>query len=268
MKTDKIKELIVEYLNGDMDPGQEAEFFEILEINGYSPDDLKRLEGLYGSMEDITVPEPGRNMHNRFYSMLEDQKEILDKKESLFDSIVNRIRPLFENRMLPRLAYGAVLLIIGFTSGLLFKGDSGYDKQITGMSTEIREIREMMILNLIDHPSASERIKVVNSTNNLNSINEKVINALLRTLNSDPNDNVRLVTVEALYEFSDNPKVREGLVQAIGNQESPLVQLALADIMVRLQEKTAVTHFTKLLQNKDLNHAVRERLQKCVKVLL
>ena len=121
---------------------------------------------------------------------------------------------------------------------------------------------------LIDQPSAIDRIKAVNMTNNFASVNDKVVTAMLKTLNNDPNENVRLITVEALYEFADNPRVREGLILSIIKQNSPLVQLALADIMIALQEKKSVEHFENLLKKKDLNDSVRNRLQQTVKVLM
>jgi hypothetical protein len=40
------------------------------------------------------------------------------------------------------------------------------------------------------------------------------------------------VTVEGIVRFADDPAGREGLVRSIAQQESPLVQLALADVMV------------------------------------
>ncbi len=68
-----------------------------------------------------------------------------------------------------------------------------------------------------------------------------------------PNVNVRLTTLEALTHFARDPVVREGLIQSILQQESPLVQAALADVMLKLQEKRAIQPFKKLLQQKDLN---------------
>ena len=136
------------------------------------------------------------------------------------------------------------------------------------MKIPIHMMKEMMMLTMIEQPSASERIQAVNLTNDLNSVNDKIINALLKTLNNDPNVNVRLITVEALYEFAGNPKVREGLIQSISQQESPLVQIALADVMVSLQEKKSVDQFRLLLEKKDLNDAARMKIEESMQVLI
>jgi HEAT repeat protein len=75
---------------------------------------------------------------------------------------------------------------------------------------------------------------------------------------------VRLVTLEALSQYANVPAVREGLVQSIVLQESPLVQSAMADVMLKLQEKKAVQPLKKLLQQKDLNKAVRNKIEQTI----
>ncbi|MCK4465719.1 MAG: HEAT repeat domain-containing protein, partial [Bacteroidales bacterium] len=96
----------------------------------------------------------------------------------------------------------------------------------------------------------------------------KVIMALLNTLDRDPNINVRLGSLDALVEYVGNPVVREGLINSITKQDSPLVQVALADIMIALQEKRSVPELKKLLEKRDLNETAKERLEQSIKILL
>jgi hypothetical protein len=77
----------------------------------------------------------------------------------------------------------------------------------------------------------------VSYTSDITHADEKVINALFTTLNNDLNVNVRLVALEALTQFAKDAIVREGLVKSLAVQDSPMVQVALADVMVKLQEK-------------------------------
>jgi hypothetical protein len=91
---------------------------------------------------------------------------------------------------------------------------------------------------------------------------------LLDTLGRDANANVRLVALEALAAHADVPGAREGLIQSMDRQKSPLVQLALADVLVRLDAKQAVGHFRRLLQRKDLNDVVRAKINESLKMLM
>ncbi|HTI93393.1 MAG TPA: HEAT repeat domain-containing protein [Puia sp.] len=146
---------------------------------------------------------------------------------------------------------------------------AGSDKrQLQVLSEQVHEMREMVLLALLENPSASERIRGVSYTNEISKVNRNVINALLSTLNNDPNSNVRLMTLEALTHYADDPAVREGLVQSILQQDSPLVQAALADAMLKLQEKKAVPSLKELLHQKDLNEMVRMKIRQTLTRLI
>ena len=268
MDKKKLEELIIDFLNGDMDSRQEAEFRNILKQEGFDPDELSDLENIFSRLDRFEVPEPSEKMDEGFYAMLENYKGEIADREGRTKRLFSVFESFFPQKYLPQIAYSLILLIIGWGAGTWLTPGSGYKTQIGQMSTEIREMREMMMFTLIDQPSAADRIKAVNLTNNFESVNDKVVNALLTTLNNDANESVRLITVEALYEFADNPRVREGLILSIIDQESPLVQLALADVMIGLQEKKSIEHFENLLKKKDLNDSVRNRLEQTVRILM
>ena len=141
---------------------------------------------------------------------------------------------------------------------------SAESKQLAALTAQMHEMQELMMLSLLQNPSASERIRAVSYTNEITHVNPNVAAALLATLNNDPNVNVRLTTLEALTHFARDPVVREGLIQSILQQDSPLVQAALADAMLKLQEKRAVLPFKKLLQQKDLNGMVRTKIEQTI----
>jgi hypothetical protein len=125
-----------------------------------------------------------------------------------------------------------------------------------------------MLLSLLNDPSASQRIRAVSYSDEISNVNQKVIGALFTTLNEDPNVNVRLATLEALVKLAGEPKVREGLVRSIDLQESPLMQSAIADAMVTLQEKSSVPYLQKLLSKKDLNQMVKINIEKNIQKLI
>jgi len=268
MRKNKIEEMILQYLEGNMTLQQEGEFREILKKNNYDMDRLSELEEIYNQMETFQAPEPSEKMDIGFYAILEKYKQNRQKNKRWRHNPFSLVSSFLLQRFRPQFATAFVLLFIGWSIGAWLTPGLNKGSQLSQMSVEIREMREMMVLTLIDQPSVTQRIKAVHLTNNFTNVNERVAKALLKTLNSDPNENVRLVTVEALYEFANNPAVREGLIQSITKQESALVQLALADVMIVLQEKRSVPQFNRLLGRKDLNDTIRNRIEKTVKVLL
>jgi hypothetical protein len=141
---------------------------------------------------------------------------------------------------------------------------SAESKQLEALTAQVHEMREIMMLSLLQNPSASERLRAVSYTSEIRHVNPNIAAALLATLNNDPNVNVRLTTLEALTHFARDPVVREGLIQSILQQDSPLVQAALADAMLKLQEKRAIQPFKKLLLQKDLNGMVRVKIEQTI----
>ena len=144
------------------------------------------------------------------------------------------------------------------------KTDAATASQVQALSEQLREMRQMMMLSLLQNPSASERMRAASYASESRTISPDILAALLTTLNNDPNVNVRLTTLDALTQYARNAAVREGLIQSILQQESPLMQAALADVMLKLQEKRAVPSFKKLLQDKGLNDMVRSRIEQVI----
>lgn len=268
MKRPKIESILLEYISGEIDPGRKKRLEKLLMDQGYSTQELKELTNIYNSLDEIPVPEPGQQMTDKFYSMLRDYEyHILDTKNP-FRKLVEWLRELNRTKYLPHLAYGLSLVIMGWLIGFWSSGNSEYKEQLNYLNSEIHELKTMMTINMLDQDSPSARIKTINQIKNLPEIDDAIITALLHTLNNDPNLNVRLVTVELLTQFSDNSRVREGLIYSINKQESPLIQIALIDLMVGIKERAAIAQFKELLEKKDLNDVVRTRIEENLKILI
>lgn len=90
---------------------------------------------------------------------------------------------------------------------------------------------------------------------------ESPVPALLDLVARDPNQQVRLAAVEALYLFGEETELRTRLGLIIGQQKDPVVQMALIDLMVALREKKAGESLRRLLREGHLVPEVRHRAQ-------
>jgi HEAT repeat protein len=86
----------------------------------------------------------------------------------------------------------------------------------------------------------------------------EVEKALLFAVSNDANVNVRLSAIDALQKFAHNPQVTKSLVDAIEPQDSPLVQIALIDLLVDAKEGSIIPELRKL-EKAEVNEAVRQR---------
>jgi len=276
MKCEFDKTQIIQWINNEM-TGSEKEIFEkhLMECPDCSRQ-LKAYQYLWGVMEEIPVPEPSGAMMPKFHDMLATFQAAEKQKKSFLKAFIERIRDWWILQPKSQLAYGIVLLLIGAGAGfLLHRNDvpnsnvsTNYKIQMDSLSSQVKEMKQMMMLTLLENPSASERIRGVTFTNEIKSTNKQMLDALISTLNNDPNVNVRLVTLDALTHFADNAAVREALVQSIVRQESPLVQSAMADVMLKLQEKRAIQPLKQLLQHKELNEMVKTKIEQTINQLI
>ena len=78
---------------------------------------------------------------------------------------INKIRELWYLQARPRFAFGILLVAAGLITGYLLHqpGQStiSYDKQIVALSSQVSEMKQLMMLSLLQDPSASQRIRAV-----------------------------------------------------------------------------------------------------------
>jgi hypothetical protein len=229
----------------------------------------RKIWDLLGEMQQ---PEPSGHMQNSFDVMLANFKEEVRARRDPLGEWLNRVREYWSLQAQPRLAFSILLIAIGLAGGYLLHQPGqtaiSYNKQIDSLSSQVSQMKQVMMLSLLEDPSASQRIRAVSYTDEISNVDLKVIGALFATLNGDPNVNVRLATLEALVKLAAEPKVREGLVRSIDLQDEPLMQTAIADAMVKLQEKSSVQSLQKLLNKKGLNKMVKVNIEKSIQKLI
>jgi len=227
---------------------------------------LAESDSLLRAVDEMDVPEPSDEMHRKFRAMLEEAKTARFLQER---SPIRRLRFSLwpESGLVSRWAVALGLLIGGWFLGFQVTPRPERSR-IDQLTSEVREMKTEIMLAQLQNPAAAERMKAVSFADDLSAPDKAVLNALIQTMNGDPNINVRLVSVDALARYADRPEVREALIQAIVRQKSPLVQLALADVMLALNEKRAVEPFRKVIADPRLDYAVKSRLESAVHQLL
>jgi len=126
-------------------------------------------------------------------------------------------------------------------------------------------MRQQVAVSLLGRPSASERIQGIGYSAEITAPNETTLAALFKAVDADPNPNVRLAAVDALYLFRDKPGVREGLVNSLSVQTYPLVQVALIDLLVEAREARAVQALKTLIEADKLTPEVKKRAEQGLK---
>jgi hypothetical protein len=262
MSHEEIQRLLARFRAGESTPGETAEIEQLLSDGAIGLDDLEGLSELEGQVMRLTLPSPSQALDKRFYEMLSRERQ--EDRASVWAAFFTW------RDLAPKLALASFMLVIGVATGYLLRPahhDPG-NGQIAMLSKQVSDLQEMMMLSLLEKGSPTERLKAVGLTREMDEASKKVTGALIQTLNYDENINVRLAALEALKPYAADRNVREALVRSIGKQESPLVQVSLAELMAALQEKSAVQEFEKIIGSESTPAEVKDKIRESIKVLI
>lgn len=262
-------ECILDYINGELSGEDKLQFEKKLNDDAQFRAAYEEELLVWNRMGDIHAPAINEaDAKKRFLHTLEVYKEASVKSPRI--SFLQKLKDIWNFQPQLKLSYALALLVVGLGIGLIFSNKSKLsgDQEIAQLTSEVSQMKQVMMLSLIENPSATERIRAVSMTSEIKNVDDQVVDALLSTLNHDANDNVRLMTLEALLEFADYPKVREGLVRSIVKQTSPLMQTAMADAMLKLQEKESIKPLKKILKQENLNTTVKEKVEDTIQKIL
>lgn len=257
----------MEYLSGAMEPEAATAFEASLQDHPEFREQFEALQATWNGLELENIPEPSEAMDGQFYAFLEKEQQLQEAKEPKFNK---GFQAFWASLWSPQWAFGLVLMVLGTGLGYYLgtqKTDPSPQTSVVAHS-ETESVRKELALTLLDQPWANQRLQGVGEVNKMGKVDQKVIEALLQTLMRDPNVNVRLAAIESLTKYAGDPKVREGLVQAIVHQDSPIVQVTLANLMVSLQEKKSIEPFKTLMRNKELDVAVKQKLEATIASLM
>jgi hypothetical protein len=264
MTCDKIQERFADYLTGDLDEAGRAEVQSHIAACPACREDLENLTLAWAKLGVLPDEQPSGAVRTRFYAMLEEAKAALPgaapaAPRPRWTDLFTFRRPAFAA------ALSAALLLVGLGAGwLLSRGRAG-GAEYASLSRELQDMRQQMAVSLLGQPSASDRLQGVSYSTEVKNPSVTTLEALFKAVDADPNPNVRLAAVDALYLFRDRPGVRERLVQSLSTQGYPLVQVALIDFLVEVREAKAVDALKKLIEAGVLTPEVNERAEQGLK---
>lgn len=257
---DKYMSLITDYIDGTLTAEREREFKQYVEEGHILMEEVQALEQMQSVIGKAEQPKPSEELSGRFYTMLAEAKRTQKPQQPGF---LEQLSQLFFSTVYGRAAFGACLLVIGLFTGRELGGSNSQD-EINALTAQVTDMREMMMVNMLEEESVTERLKGVQMSYGLPKTNKTVTDALFMTLNNDESTNVRIAALQALEAYANDPAIREGLINSITNQESPLMQVALAELMVELQEKKSIDQFKQLMEKEETPEEVKSTLQESI----
>ena len=266
MNCETIREKLVDYLTGELPDGDLADIRGHVASCTACREELEGLSAIWTKLGVLPQEPPSGALRSRFYGMLEAYKEGLEKdrdKTRLGQILSHWLGSFMPRRPAYQIALALVLIAAGLGSGYFMSVRPRLTArtEVASLRGEVDDMRRIVAVSLLKQASPSERLMGVSWSARIDQPGDEVIQTLLNTLNQDSNVNVRLAAVDALYLFYNHPEVKEGLIDSLARQASPLVQMSLINLLVEIRERRAVEALERLIQDEKLNPKVKKRAE-------
>ncbi len=263
MKVNDIERLLKKYLAGETSLAEEkqlTDFFCQAEV----PAHLRGYEAQFRFFAEEKAREiPPELREEQLFGKIDFTKKVIAAAPTR-KTLSTEFRRGFS------MAASIGFLIVGFLGGKLYDSfQAQFSRtEIAALRNDVKEMKQLVMLSMLKKQSPSERIKAVNYAEEFSEPDAKVVNALVGTLNTDGNVNVRLAAAQALARFANTKSARDALIESLEIQTDPIIQISLINLMIDLEEKRAIAPLKKLLNNRNTTQVVKEEVRKGLGTLI
>ena len=271
MGCEEIRNRLADDLRGELAEPDRAELRDHLASCEACRDEFESLERIWMRLDDIPAPRAEAGvMRARFNQMLDAYNDGIAAAAapSRWSGVNNRVAgwwPRWLSQPVAQAGLAAAMLFVGVIVGGIGRPAAPSSQpaavaaDLVDLRRELHDMREMLTLSLMQQQSATERLRGVSGSSQIEQPGTEIVRALLDTLMHDPNVNVRLASVDALRRFATQDVVQQATIAALGETSFPLVQIALIDFMVETKDKGALDALRRLSEDAMTNEAVRGR---------
>ncbi|HEV2855910.1 MAG TPA: HEAT repeat domain-containing protein [Thermoanaerobaculia bacterium] len=234
---------------------------EEMESQDLAPEE-EPLRRIWDALDRLPEEQPSPSLRQRFYRLLDEEAERAPGKRPVRRSWRDwrqTFSTLFPQPVRLGVAWALPALVVGVLLGTRVPGSENKG-EILELRQEVHSLSRMVTLSLLQQESASERLKGVSYGSSMGSTDERVLSALLTAVTEDPNENVRLAAIDALAGVVERPRVQQTLVASLPRQESPMVQIALVDLLA--DAPGAKPLLSRVADNPEVDPTVRDYLRR------
>ena len=244
-------ERLIDYIDQTLSSAELIAMEVELDRNPELASELQGLKLMMGIISEDIVALPSDNLQSKFDKFLTSEIEEQKAKEKIRnqDTSSTPAKTFNLSSLYKYAVAAAVLLLVGVLVGRLYT----QDKQMDKLSEDLYA--------MLEEKSTSQRIKAVNMSHDLEEPNHGILDALIKTMNTDKSSNVRLAAVTALEKFTTYDKVKNAFINSLGMQEDPTVTIALINILASIKEQNAIEPLEQLLNDEKHMQFVKDEAQ-------
>jgi len=247
MDKETLESRIIDYIDGKGSREERAIIESELAHNKKSYALYEQLREVINTIDKVKPLEPSGKLKMKFEKAL--QNEIAAQKKT---------RTIFFSPVFYRAAAAVLLVMAGVAIGNWINNNQQHEKELAELKQQVDENRRVMMAMLENQQSASQRMTGLSVAYEIDKPDDEIVGVLVKTMNEDPNSNVRLAAMDALGKFSNEATVRNALIQSLSSQKDPVVQIALIQLLVKMKEKSVVKQLEQMTQDASTMKAVKD----------
>jgi hypothetical protein len=206
-------------------------------------------------MGSVPTPEVPEGMKEEFAERLTDLN-IQEKKKV---------------RVIPMWTKIAAMLVLAFgTYWLGYKtGEHRGEVVQNKLASEVSAQKQQVLLASLRDYTGPQKIEAVYNISNTPNVNNDLIEALVYTMNSDKNTNVRLAAITALSGMMEkNNRIKQELIKSLSIQENPLLQISLIQVLTEKGVKEAKPQIESITNNEKTDESVKAFAKDMMKTII
>lgn len=264
MDCEKTRDLVIDYIDDSLDIQTTRKVDEHLSSCEECRAEFSGVKSMWLELDNLETEEPSSTLKKNIENMIDSYNLGMKNNSTArwYAPALKWLESWWPKRPLTQFATAVAVLLIGLTTGLNIGGRTESKKEIVQLKTDVNHLRQAVMTSLLDQASVTERIRGLTMTSQVKNADKEFYSTLLFLLNSDSNVNVRLAAVNALANFVDNNFVQHELVKSLELQTSPLVQVALIDLLAPSKKSDLSPILIRMINDPDVNKYVKERAGK------
>ncbi len=260
MKCDDVQLLLADYEDGTLTAAEADHVRRHLQTCPACAREAEAQRRLSAALRAGPAPQPGPRLGAMFHTWLESEREAAS------------FRPAKQEH--PRVSWlrtvmgagaSAIAACVLFAAGLLIgvrglhpdsQHASATAQELASLRAEVQNMNKAVTWSVLQQ-STGDRLKTVLASNGAPA-GAQSLNELLGIVAYDPSATVRQNAIEALYRYADDPTVRRAVATALPRESSPVVQLAMIDLLASTRDPAAASALATFAHSDASNTAVRD----------
>jgi anti-sigma-K factor RskA len=229
MEKENWDSMLIDYLEGSLSAVDCKRLEEAMATDAELAKRLEQTKQLLQTIDNVSEVEPSGRLMVNFQQLIREEQQKSTKVIS------------FSMPQVYRMAAGLALLVMAGFGAYWYQAS-----KIADLAIQMEQTKTSMMAMLHNQGSAGQRLQGVQASFQIEQADDEIVLALVNTLETDVNTNVRLAALDALARFHSQPHVRKALVTALNKQQDPIVQIALIKLLVEVKEQQVLDELKRL----------------------